>query len=126
MDTEEPKVIAYIDKTIVKITNLKIKGLKPYEIEEELQSFLDRKVRVVGVSGDSIELDVFNLDPDSIWKDEKGIIKAIATCEGLSGEEIAKISKAEKAETVTLGELRDGNGILCPKERRIRCDERPY
>lgn len=121
------KVIAYIDKTMVKIVGFNMNGLKPYQIEDKLQEILSRQVRVVGVSGNSLEIDVYNIAPEDIWRNEEGIIKAITTCEGLSGEEIAKIATAEKAPEISLEKLKkESKGAICPRERRLRCDEKPY
>ncbi|PKM88833.1 MAG: hypothetical protein CVU87_06545 [Firmicutes bacterium HGW-Firmicutes-12] len=111
------RIIAYVDKTMVKIIGLKIKGIKPTDIEKVLLEQVERPVRVIGVTSDSLQLDIYGLDPEAILRDEKGIIKAISLVPGLSGTEIAQIDQAEKAQQVDIKTLSEGTDRACPKER---------
>lgn len=110
-------VIAHVDKTVLKIKGLSIKGLKPYEVEQVLSQKLERPVRVIGVTGDSLEMDIYGIDPELILQDEQGIIRAVSAVEGISAEELTKIDKAEKIISVYINNLPDSNKSGCAKER---------
>ena len=47
-------------------------------------------VRIIGVTGQSIEMDVYGIAEEDIQKDENGIIKAIAMAEGITLSDIAR------------------------------------
>lgn len=111
------RIIAYVDKTIVKITGLAITGLKPIDLERVLSETIGRPVRVIGVTSDSLELDVYGLEPEAIMRDEKGIIKAISLITGISATEVAQIDRAEKARQVDISVLSQRVENACPKER---------
>lgn len=111
------RIIAYVDKTIVKITGLKIEGIKPIELETILRDKIGRPVRVIGVTSESLQLDVYGLEPEAVLQDEKGIIRAISLAPGLTATEVAQISQAEKARQVDLTVLAQGSVSACPKER---------
>jgi hypothetical protein len=111
------RIIAYVDKTVVKISGLKIEGIKPIEIERVLRERVKRPVRVIGVTSDSLQLDIYGLEPDAIMRDEEGIIKAISLAPGLSGTEVAQIDQAEKAQQVDIATLSERINKACAKER---------
>lgn len=111
------RIIAYVDKTIVKITGLRIKGIKPFEVEKILQERIGRTVRVIGITGDSLQLDIYGLEPEAIRLDEQGIIQAISLIPGLTATEVTQIDRAEKARRVDIIELTEVAESACPKER---------
>ncbi|MDX9872322.1 MAG: hypothetical protein RBT41_07875 [Clostridia bacterium] len=111
------RIIAYVDKTVVKITGLKIKGMKPVELEKALQEKLGRPARVIGVTSSSLQLDVYGLEPEAILGDEQGIITAISLTEGVTAAEVARIDTAEKALEADVDLLAQGPVSACPKER---------
>jgi hypothetical protein len=111
------KIIAYLDKTIIKITGLQIKGLKPNVLEELVAKHIGRPVRVIGVTSETLQLDVYGLEPEAIMRDEQGIIKAISLVEGLTASDITQIDRAEKAAAVAVEELAKSIEASCPKER---------
>ncbi len=112
----ETKVIAFLDKAVVKITGVTIKGLRPFVLEERLAEVLDRPVRVIGVAGDSIEIDIYELSSEQIIRNKDGIIKTVATTPGMTAQEVVDIVEAEKAATVPLDQLKNGIRCSCPKE----------
>lgn len=119
----ESSIIAYVDKTVVKISGVKIKGLKPYELEENLRESVGRPIRVIGVTGESIEMDVYGLDPEAIYKDENGIVKVIAATEGITAEDVIKIDSAKKAIEVSIDKVPRGYTNGCAKERWLEFDK---
>lgn len=118
----ETYVIAHVDKTVIKIKGLEIKGMKPFQVEEVLKDIVGRPIRVIGVTGSSIEMDAYGLDPEAVLKNEDGIIKAISTIEGVSATEVAKIDSAKKALEVELDDIPKGEYSGCAKERWIGID----
>ncbi|TDT61902.1 hypothetical protein [Fonticella tunisiensis] len=112
-------VIAYVDKTIVKISGLKVKGLKPYQLEDNLRNFIGRPIRVIGVTGESIEMDIYGIEPEAIYKDEQGFIKAVSTADGITAADVVKIDSAQKAIEVPIDKVPRGNSEGCIKERWI-------
>ncbi|NLZ54755.1 MAG: hypothetical protein GX892_16755 [Thermoanaerobacteraceae bacterium] len=111
------QVIVYVDKTYVRITGVKVKGLKPYELEQTLKDTLQRYVRVIGVTGTSIEMDIYGLDPEAVYRDEKGIVKAISTVEGITAEDIIKIAQAEKSVEISIEDFPKDDIAGCARER---------
>lgn len=119
----DDSVIAYIDKTVVRIKGVNVKGLKPFELEKKLSEFIQRGIRVIGVTGESIEMDVYNVDPEAILKDESGIIKAISTVEGITATELTKIDSAKKIVEVNIDNIPKGQQYGCQKERWNNIDK---
>jgi len=113
------QVVAYADKTIVKIEGVEVKGLKPEELEKKIYSIFKRPVRVVGVTSESLEMDIYDLPPERIIKDQQGIIKVLSLVPGLTATEISKISKLEKAKAVDINDIIPGSKYACAAERRI-------
>ena len=109
-------VIAHADKTVLRIHGLKIKGLNAAALEKTLTSRLQSVVRVIGVSGSSIDMDVYGLDEESILKDEAGIISAVSLCEGITAAEVAKIAYAKKIVPVNYDDI-PVRPESCAKER---------
>lgn len=111
------QVIVYVDKTYVRITGLQVKGLKPFELEHKLNSMLQRPVRVIGVTGSEIEMDIYGMEAEAIYKDEKGIVKAISTVEGITAADVIKIAQAEKSVEVSVDNFPKDNYSGCARER---------
>lgn len=117
---EHQFIIAHADKTVLKISGLQVKGLNTRQLEEILSERLHTFVRVIGVTGDHVEMDVYNLDPEQITKDEHGIIQTVALTEGITASEIAKISCNKKIVEVDLDTVPGRPTSDCPRERWMR------
>ncbi len=117
------KIIAYVDKTVVKVTGLKVQGFKPVKLEEVLSSKIGRPVRVIGVTSNSLQMDIYGLEPEAILEDSDGFIKAVSLVPGLTASEVVQIDKAEKAVTVPVEELAKNRSSACPKERWVKSNE---
>ena len=117
------RVIAYVDKTVVKIQGVKVNGLKPIELEKALTDYLKRPVRVIGVTGESIEMDIYGIEPELIFMDENGIVKAISNVEGIHAAELIRIDTAEKVKGIPLEKIPKGEYPGCAKERWALPDE---
>lgn len=110
-------VVAFVDKTIVRITGLQVKGLKPFELEDKLSQYIGRPVRLIGATGDSLQMDVYGLEPEAVLRDARGIIEAISAVPGLTALEVAGIASAKKARAVSAEELAAMPKTACAKER---------
>lgn len=119
----ESGIIAYVDKTVIKISGVKVKGLKPYELEENLRKIVGRPIRVIGVTGESIEMDAYGLEPEAVYKDENGIVKVIAATEGITAKDVIKIDSAKKAIEVSIDDVPRGENDGCAKERWLKFDK---
>jgi predicted SpoU family rRNA methylase len=111
------RVIAFADKTVLSISGLKIKGLNTQDIEDTLSEKLNTVVRVIGVTGDRIEMDVYGITPENIDKDEDNIIKAVACIEGVTLTELAEITENKQIKDADIEHLPDFDGIVCGKEK---------
>lgn len=115
----EVGIIAYVDKTVVKIRGLKVTGLKPYELEKRIEDVIDSRVRIIGVTGNSIDMDIYGMDKEAIFENEAGIIEAISITEGITALDVMKIDSAEKILEVDYENIPTGEYSGCAKERWI-------
>ena len=115
--TEQTRVLVQVDKTVVKITGLSVRGLRIHELEELLQARLQSMVRVIGVSGDRIEMDVYGLEEEAILRDEAGIIKTIALARGIGVSDVAAMEQVAKIRPVDFSEIPGYDPGGCRAER---------
>lgn len=98
--TENTSIYVNVDKTVVKITGLDIKGLNIQQLEEILQSRLQTMTRIIGVTGNSLELDAYGISEDEILKDSDGLIKAISLADGIKATDVARLQQVQKIHQV--------------------------
>jgi len=110
-------VIVYADKTVIKIKGLDIMGLDTRELEKKLTDRLRSVVRVIGVTGDSIDMDIYGIEPDKILEDEEGIIHVISTSDGISPTEVARLAEAKRIVAVDYDKIPSKEGDYCARER---------
>ena len=55
----ETAVIVHADKTVMRITGLRVQGLDTRALEQLLAERLATAVRVIGVTGEAVEMDVY-------------------------------------------------------------------
>ena len=113
------KVIIYVDKTLLRVTGVEVKGLRPIDLERVLTERLGSSVRVIGVSGDSIDMDVYGLEPEALRRDADGIITAVAAIPGVRATELARIESAERIQEVDVERLPGRARPGCRAERWI-------
>ena len=119
----ENNVIVFADKTVLKITGLIIKGLDTRQIETVMREKLGTVVRVIGVTGSEIDMDVYNIDPERILKDEEGIIRAVSTAEGIEVTDVVRLAEAERIVPVEWDSITEVKGQYCQRERWNKADE---
>lgn len=110
-------IIASADKSVLRISGLEIKGLNTEQIEKILSDKLNSLVRVIGVTGREIEMDIYGLEPEQISKNEKGLIDALALMDGVTVTELTKLSSNEKIIDVEYSRIPDEHLSPCAKER---------
>ncbi|MGE4213234.1 MAG: hypothetical protein AB7E42_00455 [Anaerotignaceae bacterium] len=114
---EDNKVIVQVDKTVIKITGLQVKGLNIQELEKIILDKLKSVVRIIGVTGESIEMDVYGIEEEDVLKEENGLIKAIAVADGITISDVSQISSVEKIKSVDFNNLPEYHEGTCMKER---------
>lgn len=117
---EQEYIIVHADKTVLKISGLEIKGMSTQQVEETLSARLHATVRVIGVTGERIEMDVYNLEPEQIEKDEQGLIKSLALIEGITVTDLAKVICNEKIIDIDYKDIPETPFSDCPRERWIK------
>ncbi len=110
------RTIVYADKTILKITGLKIHGLKPVELEQAVAEQLGSPARLIGVTGESLEIDVYGLPPESVLRDEKGLIRTVSMVEGIAAGDVETMAAAHRAVEIDAGHIPPHTGG-CAGER---------
>lgn len=113
-------IIAYADKSVLKISGLNVKGLNTAQLEKILEDKLHTFTRVIGVTGDGIEMDVYDIEPEKVRKNEKEIIECISLAEGITATDLAKISCSEKIVPVDFKSIPDKPTSDCARERWIK------
>ena len=101
----DERIIALIDKTILRITGLRVGGLRPPDVEACLADRLGTPVRVIGVTGESLQLDVYGLVPEQIQRDAEGLLKALSAVEGITVTDVVRMASAPMAVDVDMDRL---------------------
>ncbi|WP_228727811.1 hypothetical protein [Fusibacter ferrireducens] len=117
---DQEYIIAHADKSVMKISGLRVKGLNTKKLEQILMEKLHTVVRVIGVTGESIEMDAYDIEPDQVRKNEKGLIEILALTEGITATEVAQISCSEKIVEVIYDQIPEKPISACAKERWIK------
>jgi hypothetical protein len=113
-------IIAHADKSIMKISGLRVKGLNTKQLEQILMEKLHTLVRVIGVTGEEIEMDVYDIEPELVKRNTKGLIETISLTEGITATEITKLSCSEKIVEVDFDKIPDRPISGCAKERWMK------
>lgn len=111
------RIVAFADKTVLLVSGLAVKGLRTDQLEEILMEKFASVVRVIGVTGDHVEMDVYGIEPEYILKNEDDIIQAVACADGITLTELAQITQAEKAVAVDYEEIETPESPYCPWEK---------
>ena len=114
---DDSKVIVQVDKTVVKITGIDVKGLNIQQLEALIKDRLKSVVRIIGVTGSSLEMDVYGVEEEDVLKEGDGIIKAVALADGITLTDLAQISPVSKIKTVNIDDVPEYMEGQCMKER---------
>ncbi len=111
------KVIVQVDKTVVKITGVEVKGLNIQQLEEILKDKLKSLVRIIGVTGSSIEMDIYGVEEEDILREEDGLITAISLADGISVSDVTSLSSVQKIQSVNIDSVPEYIENGCRGER---------
>lgn len=111
------KVIVQVDKTVVKVTGVEVKGLNIQQLEKIIKDKLKSVIRVIGVTGNSLEMDFYGVKEEDILKEKDGLIKAIAIADGISITDLAMLSSVKKIQSVDINSVPNNIGSGCIGER---------
>ena len=117
---QNAQILVHVDKTVVRITGLSVRGLNISQLEEILRERLVSLVRIIGVTGTSLEMDVYGLAEEDILRNEEGLIQAIATAEGITLSDLTQLSLAEKIREAPFDDLPPYLQSACKAERWVR------
>ena len=101
---ESTRILVQVDKTVIKITGLSVRGLKINELEQLLQERLQSMVRIIGVSGSQIEMDVYGMEESDILRDS----------------DIAAMERVQKIRAVPFDEIPPYHPGECRAERWVK------
>lgn len=110
-------ILVQVDKTVVRVTGLSIKGLNTRQLEKLLCEKLKGEVRVIGVTGTSIEMDVYGVEEEDILRDSDGLIQIVAMADGITVSDIGILSQVEKIKEVDIDHIPAHSEYGCRKER---------
>ena len=114
---DDSKVIVQVDKTVVKISGIDVKGLNIQELEKIIKDKLQSVVRIIGVTGSSLEMDVYGIEEEDVLRESDGLIKAISLADGITLTDLAQISSVSKIKTVDINDVPEYEEGQCMKER---------
>lgn len=114
---ENTEILVQVDKTVVKVTGLSVKGLNIQQLEEILLDRMKSLIRIIGVTGSSLEMDVYGMEEQDILRDSQGLISAIAAAEGIQLSDVAKLASVEKIRSVDIEHIPQYREGGCGGER---------
>lgn len=106
----DAEILVQVDKTVVKITGLSVKGLNLQELEAILHEKVKGLVRIIGVTGTSLEMDIYGVSEEDILVDEEGLIKAVSMAEGIKTSELTALASVEKIKSVGIDKIPEYRG----------------
>lgn len=114
---ENTRILVQVDKTVIKVTGLSVQGLNISELEEKLQERLKSMVRIIGVSGDCLEMDVYGVEEEDILRDEDGIIRTITLARGIRVSDVTAMEHVKKIRSVPFDQIPAYHPGDCRAER---------
>lgn len=116
----QASIIVHADKSVMRISGIQVKGLNTQQLEQVLIDKLHALVRVIGVTGEAIEMDVYDVEPDHVIRNEKGLIEVLSLAEGITASDVTKISCSEKIVEVEFDRIPHLPISGCAREKWIR------
>lgn len=114
---EDARIFVQVDKTVVRITGLSVRGLNIQQLEDILQKKLKTMMRVIGVTGSSIEMDVYGLEEQDILRNEEGMIQAVSAAEGITVSDVTHLDSVRKIHSVDFDHIPEHREGECMSER---------
>ena len=102
----ETAVIVHADKTVMRITGLRVQGLDTRALEQLLAERLATAVRVIGVTGEAVEMDVYGAPDEAVLRDEGGSDYVYVVQDGAAVKRVVETGR----QLSTAVEITDGLG----------------
>ena len=115
----ETNILVQVDKTVVRITGLSVAGLNIQQLEDLLQAQLQTMTRIIGVTGDSLEMDVYGMSEDAIQRDKDGRLRAVSVADGIRVCDVTQLSHVEEICSVDFFHIPPVDPQGCSAERWI-------
>lgn len=119
---QKANIFVQVDKTVVRITGLSVRGLNVQQLENLLQKKLKTMTRIIGVTGDSLEMDVYGVEEDDILRDADGMICTIALAEGIQVSDVTHLSQVKKICRVDYDHIPPYTPNQCQGERWLKVE----
>lgn len=117
MVANDSNILVQVDKTVVRITGLSIKGLNTRQLEELLSEKLKGETRIIGVTGTSIEMDVYGVEESDILRDPNGMIQIVSMADGITVSDVSALAQVKKIKSVDFDHIPEYPECGCRKER---------
>ena len=114
---EDTHIFVQVDKTVVRITGLSVQNLNLQQLEEILQKKLKTMLRIIGVTGSTLEMYVYGLDEADILRSAQGVIQAIATADGIHVSDVTQLESARRIRSVDFDHIPEHREGECMSER---------
>ncbi|MDL2210527.1 hypothetical protein LJC26_06960 [Desulfovibrio sp. OttesenSCG-928-O18] len=112
------KVLVQVDKTVVRVTGITVRGLDTRQVESLVREALGGNiVRVIGVTGDSLEMDVYGLDEAAVLRAGDGLIRAVSMAEGITAADVAQMDSVTAIRSVPVDAVPEAVPGRCARER---------
>ena len=114
---EDTHIFVQVDKTVVRITGLSVQSLNLQQLEEILQKKLKTMLRIIGVTGSTLEMDVYGLDEEDILRNTQGVIQAIAIADGIHVSDLTQLESVRRIRSVDFDHIPEHREGECMSER---------
>ena len=114
---EDTHIYVQVDKTVVRITGLSVQNLNIQQLEEILQQKLKTMLRIIGVTGSTLEMDVYGLDEADILRNAQGVIQAISIADGIHVSDVTQLASVRKIHSVDFDHIPEHKEGECMSER---------
>ncbi|MDR1731676.1 MAG: hypothetical protein LBR61_06230 [Synergistaceae bacterium] len=113
----ETYIIAQADKQVLKISGLSVKGLDTRRLEAILSEKVGSVVRVIGVTGSSIEMDIYGVPDEQVLRNERGFVEALALAEGITISDLTAVTASRKIIPADFADMPPDRDAACAAER---------
>lgn len=114
---KDTQIFVQVDKTVVRITGLSVQNLNIRQLEDLLQSRLKTMLRIIGVTGSTLEMDVYGMDETDILRNAQGVIQAIAIADGIRVSDVTQLASIRKIRSVDFDRIPAHREGECMSER---------
>lgn len=114
---DDTHIFVQVDKTVVRITGLSVQNLNIRQLEDLLQSRLKTMLRIIGVTGSTLEMDVYGMEESDILRDARGLIRVLAIADGIRVSDVTQLESVRKIRSVDFDHIPAHREGACMSER---------